>query len=82
MEGRNVGTVGGKSPKQCLISAKDLPMELPEGYEFPYHRLDKITNLTYSLIYGPWGLYSIKVIKLYRHRIYVFGSTEIVTFIS
>ena len=26
MEGRNVGTIGGKNSKQGLISAKDLPM--------------------------------------------------------
>ena len=39
MEGRNVGTKG-KSLKQGLISAKDLPIELPEGCESPYHRLD------------------------------------------
>ena len=31
MEGRNVGTIGGKSPKQGQISTKDLPIELPEG---------------------------------------------------
>ena len=31
MEGRNMGTIGGKNPKQGLISAKDLPVELPEG---------------------------------------------------
>ena len=32
MEGRNVGTIGGGgSPEQGLISAKDLPMQLPEG---------------------------------------------------
>ena len=30
MEVRNVGTIEGKSPKQGLINAKDLPMELPE----------------------------------------------------
>ena len=30
----------GKSPKQGLTSAKDLPMELPEGRESPYHKLD------------------------------------------
>ena len=29
MEGRNVGTIGGESPKQGLTSAKDLPIELP-----------------------------------------------------
>ena len=39
MEERNVGTKG-KSPKQGLTNVKDLPMELPEGREFPYHRLD------------------------------------------
>ena len=33
MEGRNVGTIGGKSPKQGLISAKDLPIELSEGHK-------------------------------------------------
>ena len=31
MEGRNVGTIRGKRPKQGLISAKDLSSELPEG---------------------------------------------------
>ena len=31
MEGRNVGTIEGKSPRQGIISAKDLPIELPEG---------------------------------------------------
>ena len=40
MEGRNVGTIGGKSPKQGLTSAKDLTIELSEGREFSYHRLD------------------------------------------
>ena len=39
MEERNVGTKG-KSPKQGLTRAKDLPMELPEGRVSPYHRLD------------------------------------------
>ena len=54
MEGRHVGTIGeGESPKQSLVSAKDLLIELQEGCESPYHRLNKITNLTYSLIYGP-----------------------------
>ena len=38
LEERNVGTKG-KNPKQGLISAKDLPIELTEGYESPYHRL-------------------------------------------
>ena len=32
MKERNVGTKG-KSPKQGLISAKDLTIELPEGRE-------------------------------------------------
>ena len=36
MKERNVGTIGGKSPKQGLISVKDLPIELSEGYESPY----------------------------------------------
>ena len=40
MEGKNVGIIRGKSPKQGLTNAKDLPMELPEGRESPYHRLD------------------------------------------
>ena len=53
MEGRNVGTIRGKSLKQGLTSAKDLRMELSERRESPYHRLNKLTNLTYSLIYGP-----------------------------
>ena len=39
MEERNVDTKG-KNPKQGLTNAKDLPMELPEGRESPYHRLD------------------------------------------
>ena len=30
MEGRNVGTIRGKRPKQGLISDKDLLIELPE----------------------------------------------------
>ena len=53
MEERNVGTIGDKSPNHGLISTKDLPMELSEGRESPYYRLDWITNL----IYGPWGHY-------------------------
>ena len=44
MEKRNVGTKGN-SPKQGLTNAKDLPMELREGRESPYHRLDLLTNL-------------------------------------
>ena len=38
--GRNVATIRGESPKQGLTSAKDLPIELSEGRESPYHRLD------------------------------------------
>ena len=40
MEGRNVGTVKGESPKQGLASAKDITMELTDGLESPYHRLE------------------------------------------
>ena len=39
LEEKYVGTKG-KSPKQGLTSAKDLTIELPEGRESPYHRLD------------------------------------------
>ena len=39
MEERNVGTKG-KSPIQGLTSTKDLTIELPDGRESPYHRLD------------------------------------------
>ena len=39
VEERNVGT-DGKSSKQDLTSAEDLTIELPEGHESPYHRLD------------------------------------------
>ena len=38
----------GKSSKQGLTTAKDIPIELSEGCESPYHRLDKLNNLTYS----------------------------------
>ena len=51
---RNVGTKM-KNPRQSLTIAHDLTIELPEGRESPYHRLAYLTNLTYSLIYGPWG---------------------------
>ena len=40
MKGRNVGAIRGKSPKQGLTSAKNLPIELLEGRESPYNRLD------------------------------------------
>ena len=40
MEGRNVGTIKGESPKQNLTSAKELTIELHKGRESPYHRLD------------------------------------------
>ena len=53
MKGRNVGTVRRETSKQGLIRGKDLPIEHPEGCESPYDSLDQITNLTYSLIYGP-----------------------------
>ena len=46
------GHEGKKSQTRPNYSAKDLPMELHEGRESPYHRLGKLTNLTYSLIYG------------------------------
>ena len=39
MEERNVGTKG-KSLKQGQTSAKDLTIELSEGRESPYHRLN------------------------------------------
>ena len=39
MEERNVGRKG-KSPEQGITSAKALTVELPEGCEYPYHRLD------------------------------------------
>ena len=39
MEKRNVDTKA-ESPKQGLTSAKDITIELPEGRESPYHRLD------------------------------------------
>ena len=35
MEGMNVGTIRGKSPKQGLTGAKDLTIELQEGRESP-----------------------------------------------
>ena len=37
---RNVGTIMGKSPKQGQTRAKDLSIELPEGRQLPYHRID------------------------------------------
>ena len=39
MEERNVGRKG-KSPKKGLTNAKDPPMELPEGRDSLYHRLN------------------------------------------
>ena len=42
-----------KSPKQGLFSVEELTIELPERRESSYHRLEKLTNLNYSLIYGP-----------------------------
>ena len=40
MEGRNVGTIRGESPKQGLTSGKDLTIEHPEGRKSLGHRLD------------------------------------------
>ena len=37
---KELGIIRGGSPKQGLNSAKDLTIELPEGSESPYHRLD------------------------------------------
>ena len=34
------GVLKGKVLEQGLTSAKDLPIELPEGQKSPYHRLD------------------------------------------
>ena len=51
LEERKVGTKG-KSPKQDLTNATDLTIELPEGRESLFHRLDLLTNLTYSLTYS------------------------------
>ena len=39
MEDRNAGTKG-KNPKQGITNGKDLTIELPEGPESLYHRLD------------------------------------------
>ena len=59
------GHYKGKSTKQGLTSAKDSAIELPEGHESPNHTLDKLTNLTYCLIYGPWGLIAEYVLGIY-----------------
>ena len=40
MERKNVGTIIGESPKKGLTNAKDLTIELFEGREYPYRRLD------------------------------------------
>ena len=45
LEKRNMGTKE-KSPQKGLIRAKDLIIELSEGRESPYHRLDYLINLT------------------------------------
>ena len=47
LEERCVGTKR-KSPKQDLTSVKDLTIELSEGRESPYHRLDELNHLTYG----------------------------------
>ena len=49
MEERNVGTKGIKR-KQSLTSAKDLTIEISEGHESPYHRLNKIIIIIAKLI--------------------------------
>ena len=51
MEERNVEPKGEKSSKQGQTIAKDLSLLLPDRRFSPYHRIDKITELTYSLIY-------------------------------
>ena len=38
MEGKNVGTIKGKSPIQGLNRVKDPTIELPEGRESPCHK--------------------------------------------
>ena len=55
MKERKVGTKG-KSPKQGLTSAKDLPMELPERHEYPYNTH---THLHTHLDTGRYILYII-----------------------
>ena len=40
MKETNVGIIGGKIPKQGLTSAKVLAMELSDGRDSPYNRLD------------------------------------------
>ena len=37
---KNEGTIRGRNPKQSLTSTEDLTVELPDGRESPYHRLD------------------------------------------
>ena len=50
---RNVDTKK-KSPKQGLTSAEDLTIKLRnKGRDSTYHSQIKLTNLTYSIIYGP-----------------------------
>ena len=40
MEGRNVGIIIGVSPKQGLVSAKDLTIALHGRGQSSYHKLD------------------------------------------
>ena len=47
MEGRNVGTIGWKSPEQDLTSAKDLPIEYQSVITYSF---DEINFLRESLI--------------------------------
>ena len=47
------GHEGEKSQRKFNYTAKNLIIELFERRESSYHRLDLLSNLTYSLIYGP-----------------------------
>ena len=63
IEGKNLGTIRVKCPKQGLISAKDLTIMINECRDTPYHRSDytTVTILTYLIIYGPWGQWIYKL---------------------
>ena len=45
LEQRNVRIIKGKNPKQGLVSAKDLTIELPDGRDFP--NIDYIISIYY-----------------------------------
>ena len=47
MEERNVAHYKGKLPKPGLTDARNLTMEIPEGRQWPNHRLAQSTSLTY-----------------------------------